>query len=126
MAANGEASGQWLKGQRDDLIDVAMEMGATRSEAEKYVDQLGLVPDDIETLIKLDTQAAKDQWTDLWDELGYHPPEVPVGVDTDPAKEGVAEFSGLLSSQPPTDVASVPTRIQRWMTCTSSARSSEM
>lgn len=101
MSANGEASGEWLKGQREDLIEVAMSMGATREEAEKYVDSLGLVPEDIETLIELDTQAARDEWNALWDELGYHPPEVPVSADTDPAKDEVAQFSGTLGDMPP-------------------------
>lgn len=101
MNENGQASGEWLKGQREDLIDVAMSMGATREEAEKYVDSLGLVPEDIETLIELDTQAAKDEWNALWDELGYNPPEVPVSADTDPAKDEVAQFSGLVGDMPP-------------------------
>ncbi len=104
MSANGEASGEWLKGQREDLIEVAKSMGATQEEAEAYADALGLVPEDIETLIELDTQQAKDEWRDLWDEMGYHPPEVPVTADTDPAKDEVAQFSGLVGDMPPGEV----------------------
>lgn len=101
MSANNEASGEWLKGQRDDLIEVAQSMGATREEAEAYVDALGLTPENIETLIELDTQAAKDEMALLWEELGYHPPQIPVGADTDPAKGDVELFSGTLGDMPP-------------------------
>ena len=104
MSANGEASGEWLKAQREDLIEVAISMGATREEAEAYADSLGLVPEEIDTLIELDTQQARDEWNDLWDELGYHPPEVPVTADTDPAEEEVTQFSGLVGDMPPGEV----------------------
>ena len=101
MSENGEASGEWLRGQREDLIAVAESMGATREEAEAYVDQLGLTPEDIETLIELETEAAREELRLLWDELDYHPPEVPVTADTDPAKGEVELFSGTLGDMPP-------------------------
>lgn len=101
MNENGEASGEWLRGQREDLIEVAQSMGATREEAEAYVDQLGLTPEDIETLVELETEAAKEELQGLWDELGYHPPEVPVTANTDPAKGEVQQFSGTLGDMPP-------------------------
>ena len=101
MSDNGEASGEWLRGQREDLIAVAESMGATREEAEAYVNQLGLTPEDIETLIELETEAAREELRLLWDELGYHPPEVPVTADTDPAKGEVELFSGTLGDMPP-------------------------
>lgn len=101
MSENGEASGEWLRGQREDLIAVAESMGATREEAEAYVDQLGLTPEDIETLVELETEAAKEELQGLWDELGHHPPEVPVTADTDPAKGEVQQFSGTLGDMPP-------------------------
>lgn len=101
MSENGEASGEWLRGQREDLIAVAESMGATREEAEAYVNQLGLTPEDIETLVELETEAAKEELQGLWDELGHHPPEVPVTADTDPAKGEVQQFSGTLGDMPP-------------------------
>lgn len=106
MRSNGEASGEWLSGQREDLIDVAMQMGATRDEAEKYVDQLGLTPETIETQIELDTEQAQAKWDEIYREIwpeGGHPP-MAIGADTAPAEETVGAWTGLLSDQPPTDV----------------------
>lgn len=105
MRENGEASGLWLQGQREDLIDVAMQMGATRDEAERYVDQLGLTPEKIETLVELEKEEAEASFRALWDEIDTHPPLVmDVDADTDPAEEKVGSWTGLLSDQPPTDV----------------------
>lgn len=97
-------SGTFLKDARQDLIDTAIEMGASEEAAKDYADQLLGTPEEIETIITADTNAAREEWTKLWDDLGYHPPQVPVGADTDPAKGEVDEFTGLLGDQPPTDV----------------------
>ncbi|MEU2418878.1 phage tail tape measure protein [Brachybacterium paraconglomeratum] len=94
-------SGTFLQQAREDLIDVAAEMMGSREEAEAYVDQLLGTPEEIQTIIDLETQVAKDEWRDLWDEIGHHPPEVPVTADTDPAKGEVQQFSGTLGDMPP-------------------------
>lgn len=94
-------SGTFLAQAREDLIDTAMQFGATREEAEQYVDQLGLTPEYIDTQVELDTEAAKEKWNTLWADLGYHPPEVPVDADTEPAKE---KFDGLVSDVPPAEM----------------------
>ena len=103
LSAEGK-SGTFLEQAREDLIETAVEMGMGKEAAEEYVDQLLATPEEIATQVDLDTQAAQEQWTALWDELGYHPPEVPVGADTDPAKEEVAQFSGLVGDMPPGEV----------------------
>ena len=97
-------SGEFLAGARQDLIDTAVEMGATREEAERYVDQLGLTPESIATQVEVDTEAAKENWATLWDEVGMHPPQVPVGADTDPARESVTEFEGFVMDGTPPEV----------------------
>ena len=103
LAPKGE-SGTFLKEAREDLIDVATEMTGSRELAEEYVDQLLGTPDEIETIVKLETEQAKADWAALWDEIGYHPPEVPVGADTDPAKESVTEFEGTVMNGTPPEV----------------------
>ena len=103
LSAEGK-SGTFLEQAREDLIETAVEMGMGKEAAEEYVDQLLATPEEIATQVDLDTQAAQEQWTALWDEMGYHPPEVPVTADTDPAKEEVAQFSGLVGDMPPGEV----------------------
>src|SRR5699024_3707797 len=86
---------------RDAFIETAESMGMGREEAEKLADELGLIPDFVETEVKVETEQAKADWAALWDELGYHPPEVPVGADTEPAECDVVLFQdGIVSSDP--------------------------
>src|SRR5699024_1464891 len=86
---------------RDAFIETAESMGMGREEAEKLADELGLIPDFVETEVKVETEQAKADWAALWDELGYHPPEVPVGADTEPAEGDVVLFQdGVVSSDP--------------------------
>ena len=103
LAPKGE-SGTFLKEAREDLIAVATEMTGSKELAEEYVDQLLGTPEDIETIISLETEQALADWAALWDEIGYHPPEVPVGADTDPAKESVTEFEGTVMNGTPPEV----------------------
>ena len=103
LAPKGE-SGTFLKEAREDLIDVATEMTGSKELAEEYVDQLLGTPEDIETIVSLETEQAKADWAALWDEIGYHPPQVPVGADTDPAKESVTEFEGTVMNGTPPEV----------------------
>ena len=94
-------SGSFLKEARQDLIDTAIEMGASEDAARRYADQLLGTPEEIETIIRLEAEQAKADWAALWDEIGYHPPEVPVGADTSPAEDEVVLFEdGVVSSDP--------------------------
>ena len=100
LSAEGK-SGTFLEQAREDLIETAVEMGMGRQEAEEYVNQLLATPEDIATQVDLDTQAAREEWAALWADLGYHPPEVPVGADTSPAEDEVVLFEdGVVSSDP--------------------------
>lgn len=99
FSAEGK-SGTFLEQAREDLIETAVAMGMGKEAAEQYVDQLLATPEEIATQVDLDTQAAREQWDGLWTDLGYRPPQVPVGADTDPAKEEVAQFSGLVEDNP--------------------------
>lgn len=100
LAAEGK-SGTFLEKAREDLIDVATEMTGSKELAEEYVDQLLGTPEEIDTLVKLETDQAKADWTALWDELGYSPPEVPIGADTSPAEGEWETFTGVLGETPP-------------------------
>ena len=104
LSAEGK-SGTFLQQAREDLIDVATEMTGSRELAEEYVDQLLGTPEEIETLVKLETEEANAKWTALWDELGYHPPLV---IDPTVDPEGkIPEFTGLVSDIPPETSTSV-------------------
>lgn len=104
MEKNGESSGEFLQDAREGLVDVLEQMTGNRELAEEYVDQLGLIPEEIQSKIEFDIDAAKEQWTALWEELGYNPPEIPVGADTDPARESVTEFEGFVMDGAPPEV----------------------
>lgn len=101
LSAEGK-SGTFLEQAREDLIETAVEMGMGREAAEEYVNQLLATPEDIATQVDLDTQAAREEWAALWDELGYHPPEVPVGADTQPAEDSLMVFEDSIVSSDPT------------------------
>lgn len=100
LSAEGK-SGTFLEQAREDLIDVATEMTGSRELAEEYVDQLLGTPDEIETIVKLETEQAKADWAALWDEAGFNPPEVPVGADTGPAEDSLLVFEDSIVSSDP-------------------------
>lgn len=100
LAAEGK-SGTFLEKARDDLIEVATEMTGSKELAEEYVDQLLGTPEEIETLVKLETEEAKADWAALWDEVGFNPPEVPISADTAPAEGEWETFTGILGETPP-------------------------
>ena len=64
-------------------------------------DQLLGTPDEIETIVKLETEQAKADWAALWDEAGFNPPEVPVGADTGPAEDSLLVFEDSIVSSDP-------------------------
>ena len=55
--SEAEATAEIQRG-RDALIEQLAQFGIVGGEAEAYADKLGLIPDDIDTLIKADTAAA--------------------------------------------------------------------
>lgn len=85
---------------REQFIKSAEDMGMSEEAAADLADQLGLMPEFVETEVKVETEEAKKEWDALWDEIGYHPPEVPVDADTDPAEQSI----GNLMHQEPVDV----------------------
>ncbi|MGY5764990.1 phage tail tape measure protein [Brachybacterium sp. DNPG3] len=94
-------SGTFLAQAREDLIEVATELTGSKELAEAYVDQLLGTPEEIQTIVDLDTLAAQEAWDALWAELGWSPPEVPVDADTEPARD---KFEGLVSDVPPVEI----------------------
>lgn len=107
MRGAGEPVAGFMQEARDEIIKTAESMGASKEEAEAYADSLGLAPDDITTVVNLETEEAQAKWDTLWGDSGFRPPEVevPVTVDTNPAVEGVQNFQGALSMEPPTDLS---------------------
>ncbi len=72
-STNEEASAQVL-GLRDSLIEQQVQAGLTREEAEAYIDQLGLTPENIETAIRLaGEELAKEKIKGHISELGKIP-----------------------------------------------------
>lgn len=108
MKRNGEDVGGYLQEQREILWQLARDFGATEDEATAYVDSLGLVPEEITSIIDLETEAAREKWNEIWAELypeGGHPPMV---IDTEVDPDGkVPEFTGLLGEIPPETTAGV-------------------
>lgn len=106
LRSAGEPVAGFMQDARDEIIKTAESMGASKEEAEAYADALGLAPDDITTVVNLETEEAQAKWDALWGDAGFHPPqvEVPVDVDTNPAVEGVQNFRGTLSTEPPADI----------------------
>lgn len=86
---------------RDAFIETATAMGMGSEEAERLADELQLIPDYVKTEVEVETEKARAEWDALWKEQELHPPQVPVGADTDPAKDEVNQFSGTLGDMPP-------------------------
>lgn len=88
-----------LKAHREALVNVMVQSGYTREEAEKYIDRLGLTPDAINTQVNLDTHQA-DQGLDGvnkgLDEAGKGA-HGDVTLDTHQAEGALGKLSGLWS-----------------------------
>lgn len=88
-----------LNAHREALINVMVQTGYTREEAERYVDRLGLTPDAINTQVNLDAGQAK---TDLGDvnqgldkaDQGAHGK---VTLDTGQAESALSKLGGFFT-----------------------------
>jgi hypothetical protein len=85
---------------RESFIETAESMGMSTEEAERLADELQLIPDFVETEVKVETEQAQAELSRLWEEQELHPPQLPVTANTDPAKEEVSQFSGLVGENP--------------------------
>lgn len=98
---NGDAVGGIMQDRYDEIVALGEAYGIPQEELNAYLEQIGLTPEVIEQTVELETSQAKADWAALWDEIGYHPPEVPVGADTSPAEDEVVLFEdGVVSSDP--------------------------
>ncbi len=108
LSAENLPTGTFLEQAREDLIDVAEEMMGSREAAEAYVDQILLTPEEITTLVNLETEEAKARWSAIYAELwpeGGHPPMV-IDPEVDPDGK-VPAFTGILGEIPPETTADV-------------------
>ena len=86
---------------REKFIETADAMGMGTEEAEKLADEMGLIPDFVETEVQVETEQAREDWKRIWAELwpeGGHPPMV-IDPVVDPDGK-VPEFTGLLDDIP--------------------------
>src|SRR5699024_1500087 len=83
---NDGAVGAIRQERYDEIVGLGEEYGIPQEELNAYLEQSGLTPEVIEQSVELETSQAKADWAALWADLGYHPPEVPVGADTSPAE----------------------------------------
>ena len=100
--ANGDSTAQIMQDRRDDIIALGEAYNIPQDELNEYLELLGLTPETIEQTVELETNQAKAEWAALWDELGYHTPQVPVGADTEPAEGEVLLFEDSIVSSDPT------------------------
>jgi len=87
-----------LTTNRQALIDTMVQTGYTREEAEKYIDRLGLTPDNINTQVNLDAGEAKTDLTTVNEKLvtaGYGA-DGKVNIDTRKAEENLSGLERAL------------------------------
>ena len=93
-----------MESGRENFISTAEAMGMSTEEATRLADELQLIPDFVETEVTADTEQARQDIASLMEEQELHPPQLPITADTDPAKDEVAQFSGLVGDMPPGEV----------------------
>lgn len=76
LSATGELSSGQLSQIRQELIDQAVQLGATKEEAELYVDSLGLIPENVNTLASIETEEAQGKIDAYTAKFGETPPSV--------------------------------------------------
>lgn len=101
--ASAEELDQIMRDGREAFIDAAIAMGKPREEAEKLADELQLIPEFVETEVKLTTaQDLPDQLNTLvTGMLSGFEADVPVGADTSQAEEDVVLFEGVVTNGTP-------------------------
>lgn len=98
--ATAEELDSILSQGREGFLETAEAMGMGTEEAEKLADELGLIPQFVETEVRVETEQAREEFARLWEEQELHPPQVPVTADTEPAEGELAEFHGLVGDKP--------------------------
>ena len=94
-----EGASAALLTNRQRLIDTMVQTGYTREEAEKYIDRLGLTPDNINTQVNLDNQDA----THKIDQVGQgyvmvkEGAEGKITLDTAPAEQSLSAWERLVN-----------------------------
>lgn len=78
----------FLSGAREQIIQTADDMGMSRTEAEAYVDQLGMTPESIRTQVDLNIEASQAKIDAYVEKFGEVPPSVmtEAGIDAELAK----------------------------------------
>ena len=101
LTGSAEEADAVMRRGREAFIETAEAMGMGTEEAEKLADEMGLIPDFVETEVQVKTEQAQEDWNRIWAELwpeGGHPPMV---IDTEVDPDGkVPEFTGLLDEIP--------------------------
>ncbi|HEY9521968.1 MAG TPA: hypothetical protein VIR33_01920, partial [Thermopolyspora sp.] len=69
-----------LQTQREKFIAVAEKMGATKTVAKKYADQLGLIPKSVTTKVELDVKQAQSTWDAFTGKLQAFTVKIPVTI----------------------------------------------
>ena len=96
----------------DALLDEAEAAGISRSAAEEYIDELNLIPEDVETALELYDDEAhedRDRYEGALDELPDRV-DTDVEADTEQAESNVSNFQSSLDSIPSTRTVTVRTR----------------
>ena len=98
---NGESVSGVMSTAYDDIVALGEAYDIPQEELAAYLEQIGLTPETIEQTVELETSQAKADWAALWDEVGFNPPEVPVGADTGPAEDSLLVFEDSIVSSDP-------------------------
>jgi TP901 family phage tail tape measure protein len=93
-----------MQSGRDNFIRTAEAMGMSTEEATRLADELQLIPDFVETEVKVETEQAGQDWDAFWSQIGDALPEIPVGADTSPAEEEVRVFGSRIGDATPHQV----------------------
>lgn len=108
LTGSAEEADDVMRRGREAFIETAEAMGMGTEEAGKLADEMGLIPDFVETEVQVKTEQAQEEWNRIWAELwpdGGHPPLV-IDPEVDPDGK-VPEFTGLLDDIPPETTTTV-------------------
>ena len=95
---------------RDAFLEQAEAVDMSRDKAEKLADQLGLLPQFVETEVKVETEQAQEDVAMFSGLVGEMPPgEVPINADTSNAEEEVHIFGSRVGDVPATVIVDADT-----------------
>lgn len=113
LTGSAEEADDVMRRGREAFIGTADAMGMPIEQAEALADELGLIPQFVETEVQVKTEQAREDWDRIWAELwpdGGHPPMV-IDPEVDPDGK-VPEFTGLLGEIPPETTTTVTADIE--------------